>query len=139
MNELDLWASLDSSSDGTALAGFLDKGGDIYFENPANGWTFLQLACDLGNERLIRLLIDRGFDPNHVPSSGSPAIFQALDLDLDSALQKGVSPEFKWVSLLVGQGAILSVQQRDGMSLRGYCSEEYGESFAAAFDRRFRE
>lgn len=139
LNALEIWNTIDHDSDEKSLDDFFDAGGDLYFEHPSNGWTFLHLACDLGNERLIRLLIDRGFDLNFVSSSGYPAIFQALDLDLDSALQRETLPDFKWVTFLVEHGAHLDSLRRDGISLRAYCSIEYIEPFAIAFDRVFKK
>jgi ankyrin repeat protein len=87
----------------------LDAGADMNLPGPTgDGWdaTPLQHAILARQPSAVRLLLDRGADPNLVPGPGSPAplILAAGDTD----------PTF--VNLLLAHGADLSIEDESGVT-----------------------
>ena len=68
-----------------AVKKFLDEGADV--ENPVSDeLTALQMAAEHGYSEIVRLLLDRGADPNGTAGSEQPPILQAFsDLNENGA------------------------------------------------------
>jgi ankyrin repeat protein len=136
-NVSTIWDSISFDSGTEQINNYISSGGEIYYEDNFRGWCFLNLAAHVGNKELIEKLLHLGYDVNHVPSCGNAAIYEALDLDLDSALQKGTLPNFDIVNYLFSKGAKLDLVSSDGRSLLDYC-DSYGPLFREEFEKKFR-
>lgn len=63
----------------------IDAGADVNANIHPNGASCLQLACQSSNMALVKLLLDRGADPNRVADDLSPLMFAIRSREEDIA------------------------------------------------------
>lgn len=72
---------------------------------PVNHLPALHCAIEQRNERLVRLLANHGADVNLPTDLGMTPLHHAVDIEADSAWQRGESPNTVLTSLLLELGA----------------------------------
>ena len=129
----EVWNGITFDTGLVELRDYLESGGEMYFEDEFNKWSFLHITCHVFNVNVIELLLNEGFDINYYSSCGFPAVYVALAADIDSDLQQSRQPGFESLRYLIGRGANMDLKRTDGMSLTEYCALEGGEIFRSAF------
>jgi len=93
-----MWAARSGAVE--AMAALLDGGADVEVRDDRNGWTALFHAVHVRQSAAVRLLLDRGADPNAFAHWATPLMMAAADREpvfVELLLQYGADPHVRGI------------------------------------------
>lgn len=107
--------------------------GDLVNEMDSQGWTPLVRAIEIGNDEIVKLLLENGADVNVILYNKNTSLHLAVDSAIDGTIQTGGTPgdePTEIIELLVKNGANILAKNAQGESPLEWAKNYHSDKIA---------